>query len=106
MKWVRRIPLICAGLYLLAVAANGAYVIYRAEFAPANSEFAAFGLVVLTLPWSFFLDALLRDEPEGGRSVFLLVGRFMLYGLANAAIIWAAVALVWRLAGISGRPAA
>ena len=108
MRWIKRVPLICAGLYLLSVAANGAYVIYRSEFAPENGEFAGMGLFVLTLPWSFVLDPFLRSGggPEGERPIYLVVGRFLLYGIVNAAIIYAAFALLSRLAGVNRNPAA
>ena len=104
MRQSKYVALVPAALYLFVVAAHGAYVIYRYESGADTGELAAgMYFFLLTMPWSMFLDPLLR-EPDG--SLYWDVGRLMLYGLVNAAIIYAAFALLLRLAGVSRRPAA
>jgi hypothetical protein len=104
MKWIKRIPLLAAALYLLAVAACGACAIYGYESSAADhGETAGMYLALLTLPWSLFLDPFLR-VPDA--SIYWDVGRITLYGFVNAAIIYAAFALLMRLAGTNSKPAA
>lgn len=99
-----RIGLIPAALYLLAVLASGVYVVYRANYAPENSEFAAFGVVVLTLPWSMVLDRLFDAQQESSMPVAL--GRLGVYALINAAILYSMIAVPLALAKRGGgRPA-
>ena len=72
---------------MLLVISSGLYVIYREKYEPVNSEFSGFGIVVLTLPWSIVLDKLFNIEPGG--FVYRELGRFCLYGLINASLLYA-----------------